>query len=51
MLKESILNRCKTYSDPFPHWELESPFSDGLIKEVVEPRPYFGGDNGAVQSK
>ena len=48
MLKESILNRCKTYSDPFPDWELESPFSDGLIKELNDvdisdaPRSFDG---------
>ena len=34
MLKESILNRCTTYSDPFPHWELDSPFTNELINEL-----------------
>ena len=48
MLKESILNRCKTFSNPFPHWELESPFTDGLIKELNDvdisdaPRSFDG---------
>ena len=48
MLKESILNRCTTYSDPFPHWELESPFTEGLIKELNDvdisdaPRSFDG---------
>ena len=34
MLKESILNRCTTYSNPFPHWELDSPFTNELINEL-----------------
>ena len=48
MLKESILNRCKTFSDPFPHWELDSPFTEGLIKELNDvdisdaPRSFDG---------
>ena len=48
MLKESILNRCTTYSDPFPHWELDSPFTEGLIKELNDvdisdaPRSFDG---------
>ena len=36
MLKESILNRCKTYSEPFSHWELDSPFTDDLIKVLKD---------------
>ena len=48
MLKESILNRCTTYSEPFPHWELDSPFTEGLIKELNDvdisdaPRSFDG---------
>ena len=48
MLKESILNRCKTFSDPFPHWELDSPFTEELIKELNDidisdaPRSFDG---------
>ena len=48
MLKESILNRCKTYSEPFSHWELDSPFTDALINELNEvnisdaPRSFDG---------
>ena len=48
MLKESILNRCKTYSEPFSHWELDSPFTDDLINELNEvnisdaPRSFDG---------
>ena len=34
MLKESILHRCTTYSNPFPHWELDSPFTNELINEL-----------------
>ena len=48
MLKESILNRCTTYSNPFPHWELDSPFTDELINELNDvnisdsPRSFDG---------
>ena len=48
MLKESILNRCVKYSDPFPHWELDTPFTSDLIKELNEvnisdaPRSFDG---------
>ena len=48
MLKESILNRCTTYSNPFPHWELDSPFTNELINELNEvnisdaPRSFDG---------
>ena len=48
MLKESILNRCKIFSEPFSHWELDSPFTDALIKELNEvkisdaPRSFDG---------
>ena len=48
MLKESILNRCVTYSEPFPHWELDTPFTNDLIKELNEvnisdaPRSFDG---------
>ena len=48
MLKESILNRCTTYSDPFPHWELDSPFTNELINELNDvnisdkPRSFDG---------
>ena len=38
MLKESILNRCVTYSEPFPHWELDTPFTNDLIKELIDER-------------
>ena len=33
-LKESILNKINSYSDPFPHWELDSPLSEKLIDEL-----------------
>ena len=33
-LKESILNKISSFTDPFPHWELESPFSSGMINEL-----------------
>ena len=33
-LKESILNKINSYSDPFPHWELENPLSEELIDEL-----------------
>jgi hypothetical protein len=33
-LKESILNKINSYSDPFPHWELENPLSNELIDEL-----------------
>ena len=33
-LKESILNKINSYSDPFPHWELERPLSEELIEEL-----------------
>ena len=33
-LKESILNKINSYSDPFPHWELEKPLSEELIDEL-----------------
>ena len=48
MLKESILNRCTTYSNPFPHWELDSPFTNELINELNDvnisdaPRSFDG---------
>ncbi len=48
MLKESILNRCTTHSNPFPHWELDSPFTKDLINELNEvnisdaPRSFDG---------
>ncbi len=44
----SILNRCTTYSDPFPHWELDSPFTNELINELNDvnisdaPRSFDG---------
>ena len=48
MLKKSILNRCTTYSNPFPHWELDSPFTNELINELNDvnisdvPRSFDG---------
>ena len=48
MLKESILNRCTTYYDPFPHWELDTPFTNNIINELNEvdisdaPRSFDG---------
>ena len=33
-LKESILNKINSYTDPFPHWELENPLSEDLIDEL-----------------
>ena len=33
-LKESILNKINSYSDPFPHWELENPLSEQMIDEL-----------------
>ena len=48
MLKESILHRCTTYSNPFPHWELDSPFTNELINELNDvnisdaPRSFDG---------
>jgi len=48
MLKESILNRCTTHSNPFPHWELDSPFTNELINELNDvnisdaPRSFDG---------
>lgn len=54
-LKESILHNIKSNQDPFPHWELNKPLSDGMIKELNEvkisdaPRAFDGtraADNG-----
>ena len=33
-LRESILNKVSSYSEPFPHWELDSPFSQNMIDEL-----------------
>ncbi len=33
-LKESILNKITSYSEPFSHWELDSPFSNDMINEL-----------------
>ncbi len=33
-LKESILNKINSFSDPFPHWELETPLSKEMIDEL-----------------
>ncbi len=47
-LKDSILNKISSYSDPFPHWELDQPFSDEMIDEIKEvnisdaPRSFDG---------
>ena len=30
-LKDSILNKIKSYNDPFPHWELDHPLSEEMI--------------------
>ena len=47
-LKESILNKVRSYDDPFPHWELDSPLSPEMINELQEvkisdaPRSFDG---------
>ena len=55
MLKDSILNKIQAYNNPFPHWELSQPLSDGMINELNEvkisdaPRSFDGtraADNG-----
>ena len=33
-LKDSILNKIKSYNDPFPHWELVHPLSEEMIDEL-----------------
>jgi len=32
----SILNSSKKFDDPFTHWELNNPLSDGAIDEIVK---------------
>ena len=33
-LKDSILNKIQSYNEPFPHWELDCPLSEGMIDEL-----------------
>tara|TARA_B100000965_G_scaffold47631_1_gene34892 strand:- start:4447 stop:5082 length:636 start_codon:yes stop_codon:yes gene_type:complete len=33
-LRESILNKVSSHSEPFPHWELDSPFSQNMVDEL-----------------
>ena len=33
-LKDSILNKIKSYNNPFPHWELDNPLSEEMIDEL-----------------
>ena len=33
-LKDSVLNKIKSYNDPFPHWELNHPLSEEMIDEL-----------------
>ena len=31
----SVLNNSKKYDDPFKHWELNKPLTEGQIKEII----------------